>query len=151
MERQASGSFEVEMTPEASAESTIGRFSLVKRFHGDLQADSTGAMLTVRTATAGSAGYVAIERVVGTLDRRAGSFALQHSGTMQRGQAVLSLTVVPDSGTEALTGLSGSMSIEITDGRHAYLLRYALPSQPGRQDKGSALDPLGPAAPDPDF
>ncbi len=127
MDGQASGGFEVEMKPEASADPAVGRFSLVKRFHGDLQADSTGAMLTVRTATEGSAGYVAMERVVGTLNQRTGSFSLQHSGTMERGRAVLSLTVVPDSGTEALTGISGSMSIEVIEGKHAYVFRYSLP------------------------
>ena len=127
MDRQASGSFDVEMRPETSAEPGIGRFSLVKRFHGDLQADSTGTMLAVRTATEGSAGYVAMERVTGTLHQRAGSFALQHSGTMERGRAALSLTVVPDSGTQALSGITGSMSIEVTDGAHAYVFRYTLP------------------------
>ncbi len=127
MDGHASGGFDVEMKPEPSADPAVGRFSLVKRFHGDLQADSNGAMLTVRTATEGSAGYVAMERVVGTLDRRTGSFALQHSGTMERGRAVLSLTVVPDSGTEALTGIAGSMSIEVNDGKHAYVFRYTLP------------------------
>ena len=127
MDGQASGGFDVEMKPEASAEAAIGRFSLVKRFHGDLQADSTGAMLAIRTATEGSAGYVAMERVVGTLNQRTGSFALQHSGTMERGRAVLSLTVVPDSGTDALAGIAGSMSIEVADGKHAYVFRYTLP------------------------
>ena len=84
-------------------------------------------MLAVRTATEGSAGYVAMERVTGTLHQRAGSFALQHSGTMERGRAALSLTVVPDSGTQALSGITGSMSIEVTDGAHAYVFRYTLP------------------------
>ncbi len=127
MDGQASGGFDVEMKPEASTDPTIGRFSLVKRFHGELQADSIGAMLAIRTATEGSAGYVAMERVTGVLNQRVGSFALQHSGTMHRGAAELSLTVVPDSGTEALTGITGSMSIEVTDGKHAYVFRYGLP------------------------
>ncbi len=85
-----------------------------------------GEMLAFRTAVEGSAGYVAIERVNGTLDGRAGSFALQHSGTMDRGTPTLSVTVVPDSGTEALTGLSGSMTIDVGE-EHRYGFTYRLP------------------------
>ncbi len=126
-EQQASGSFEVRMTPETAPDAVVGRMSLDKRFHGDLDATGIGEMLARRTAVEGSAGYVAIEQVVGTLGGREGSFALQHSGIMDRGKPVLAITVVPDSATGALTGLSGSMTIEITGGQHHYKLRYQLP------------------------
>ena len=127
MDSQTSGSFEVQMTPQASDAETVGRFSLVKRFEGGLEASSSGEMLAVRTAFEGSAGYVAMERVVGSLDGRTGSFALQHSGTMDRGLPVLSVTVVPDSGTAELDGISGEMSIDASGGQHRYVLRYRLP------------------------
>jgi hypothetical protein len=104
----------------------IERLLLDKQFHGDLKATSRGQMLTVGTRVEGSAGYVAIERVDGTLQGRRGTFALQHIGTMTRGAPSLLIRVVPDSGTDELTGLSGSMSITITDGRHSYDFDYAL-------------------------
>lgn len=126
-EQQASGSFEVRMTPETAPDAVVGRMSLDKRFHGDLDATGIGEMLVRRTAVEGSAGYVAIEQVVGTLGGREGGFALQHSGIMDRGKPALAITVVPDSATGALTGLSGSMTIEIIGGQHHYKLRYQLP------------------------
>ena len=91
-----------------------------KQFQGDLTGSSKGEMLTAMTETKGSAGYVAIERVTGTLHGRRGSFVLQHSGTMTRGAPHLVITVVPDSGTDQLTGLSGTMTITIADGKHSY-------------------------------
>jgi hypothetical protein len=97
-----------------------------KRFHGDLDATSEGEMLSAGTAVQGSAGYVAIERVSGTLHGRAGTFVLQHSGTMARGAQQLTIAVVPDSGTEQLEGLSGTMAIQIADGKHSYEFRYSL-------------------------
>jgi Protein of unknown function (DUF3224) len=103
---------------------------LDKQFHGDLEATSRGQMLTAMTDVKGSAGYVAIERVSGTLRGRAGSFLLQHTGTMTRGAPSLTITVVPDSGTEELAGLSGRMNIIITDGKHSYELEYALDATP---------------------
>ena len=127
MSEQASGSFDVELAPETSPGDPIGRFSITKRFHGDLEASSTGAMLTVHGEVKGSAGYVAMERVTGTLGDRTGSFALQHSGTMDHSRPTLAVTIVPDSGTAGLAGISGDMSIDNTDGRHAYVLRYSLP------------------------
>lgn len=102
--------------------------TLGKTFHGELEASSTGEMLAAGTAVNGSAGYVALERVTGTLNGKRGSFILQHSGTMSRGTAELIVTVVPDSGTDDLTGISGKMNITIAaDGTHSYDLAYTLP------------------------
>jgi hypothetical protein len=131
MSESAAGSFDVEMKPEAASGDALdlgagSRFSLLKHFRGGLEATGTGDMLAVRTGTEGSAGYVAMERVVGTLQGRAGSFALQHSGTMDRGRPTLSVTIVPDSGTGDLAGIAGEMSIEVTPGGHSYVLRYTL-------------------------
>ena len=128
---QAAGTFEVKLTPQAlsdaDADPLLGRLSLDKQFAGDLQAVSKGEMLSARTATEGSAGYVAIERVTGTLGGKKGSFVLQHSGTMTRGQQQLQITVVPDSGTGELAGLAGTMSIRIEGGKHFYGFSYSLP------------------------
>jgi hypothetical protein len=127
MSNHATGEFEVKMTPQPQDDkAAVGRFSLDKQFHGDLEGTSTGEMLAVSSAVSGSAGYVAMEVVNGTLQGRSGSFALQHSGTMNRGAAELSVTVVPDSGTDQLTGLSGRMNIIIADGKHSYEFDYAL-------------------------
>ena len=130
--RTARGSFEVAMLPQsdpaaATPGATLGRLRLDKRYHGDLQATAQGQMLSAVTATKGSAGYVAIEHVTGTLHGRSGSFVLQHKGVMNRGVQQLEITVVPDSGTEDLAGLSGSMGIRITESRHDYDLNYDLP------------------------
>ncbi|GAB4556013.1 MAG: DUF3224 domain-containing protein [Rhizobacter sp.] len=127
----AAGSFEVKLLPQplADAESGLGRMSIDKVFSGDLQGTSKGEMLSALTAVKGSAGYVAIERVTGTLQGRSGSFMLQHLGTMTRGTPTLTVLVVPDSGTEGLTGIAGSLSINITDGKHFYTLDYTLPPQ----------------------
>jgi Protein of unknown function (DUF3224) len=128
----ATGPFDVTLAPLAlgpvAADSGLGRLSLDKRFHGALEATSTGEMLSFRGAVAGSAGYVAMEAVRGTLDGRAGSFVLQHSSTMTRGEPRQSITVVPDSGTDALVGLSGRMVVEIAPGgAHGYRFDYTLP------------------------
>lgn len=131
MSASASGTFEAEVSPQASDEAaagtTISRFSIQKRFHGDLEATSTGEMLGALTPIPESAGYVAIERVSGTLNGRKGSFVLQHSGTMTRGTQELTVTVVPDSGTGELEGLAGKMIITIADGLHSYEFEYSLP------------------------
>jgi len=127
---QARGTFEVKVTPQAPSpddDSAIGRLVLDKQFHGDLEGTSRGEMLAVGTEVEGSAGYVAIERVRGTLHGRGGSFALQHIGTMTRGAPSLSVRVVPDSGTGELTGLAGAMNILIDGGAHSYELEYTLP------------------------
>ena len=100
--------------------------SIDKQFHGDLEATSKGEMLTAGTAVKGSAGYVAIERVSGTLRGRSGTFILQHSGTMTRGAPQLIITVVPDSGADQLVGLTGTMVINIESGKHSYEFEYTL-------------------------
>jgi hypothetical protein len=132
MTTRATGTFDVQLTPrkpdDEVGDSGIGRLSIDKQFHGDLEATSKGTMLGAGTATKGSAGYVAIERVEGSLHGRAGTFVLQHKGTMNRGVARLSVTVVPDSGSGALVGLSGSMAIIIADGKHSYEFDYSLAS-----------------------
>ena len=125
----ASGTFEVKLNPQADdqvGDPTVGRMSIDKQFHGDLEATSKGQMLTAGTDVKGSAGYVAIERVIGTLHGHNGTFALQHSGTMTRGAPQLTITVVPDSGTGELVGLAGKMTINIADGKHFYDFEYAL-------------------------
>jgi hypothetical protein len=127
-EQRASGHFVVDLTPSDAAPADIGALMIAKTFHGDLNATSAGMMLAVRTAVDGSAGYVAMERVTGTLGGHQGSFALQHSGVMTRGTPQLSVAVVPDSGTAALTGLTGTMAIIITPGRHDYVFSYTLPA-----------------------
>ncbi len=123
----AKGPFEVRMTPSNSDEgSPVARFTLDKRYHAGLEGESRGEMLSVGTAVRNSAGYVAFEQFTGTLDGRSGTFVLQHSATMTRGEGKLSITVVPDSGTGELTGLSGSLSIRIEGGAHSYLFEYTL-------------------------
>ena len=128
--RRASGSFDVKLGPQSlshsEADPLLGRMSIAKQFHGELEGTSQGEMLSAMTPVKGSAGYVAIERVSGTLHDRSGSFVLQHSGTMTRGAPQLSVTVVPDSGTGELAGLVGRMAIDITDGKHSYTFDYTL-------------------------
>lgn len=130
MTKRATGTFEVKLTPQAADDyadaATLGRMSLDKQFQGDLEGTGKGQMLTAMTGVGGSAGYVAIERVAGSLHGRNGSFVLQHSGTMTRNSPRLVITVVPDSGTDALAGLEGTMTIEITPGKHSYTLEYTL-------------------------
>lgn len=128
----AAGPFDVELAPQAVSDvaqpAGLARLSIAKQFHGALQARSVGEMLSFRSATPGSAGYVALETVRGTLDGRAGSFVLQHSSTLTRGEPAQSITVVPDSGTEALVGLGGRMTVEIAPGgAHSYRFEYTLP------------------------
>lgn len=139
MPTHATGTFEVKATPQPPAgqgdaagiadSAAIGRTSLEKHFHGGLEATSTAEMLSWGTGV-GSGAYVAIERVSGTLQGRAGTFVLQHSGTMERGVPSLAVTVVPDSGTGQLTGLAGRMDIQIAGGKHSYDFAYTLPETP---------------------
>ena len=130
MTTRATGPFDVKLTPLANDTppegSPLGRMSIDKQFHGDLEATSKGEMLTAGTAIKNSAGYVAVERVSGTLHGKTGTFALQHNATMTRGEGKLNIIVVPDSGTGELTGLCGSMNIEITNGKHGYVFEYSL-------------------------
>lgn len=126
----ASGTFEVKLVPQAPdnhvGDPSVGRMSIDKQFHGDLEATSKGQMLSVLTEVKGSAGYVAMERVTGTLHGHSGTFALQHSGTMALGVQALTVTVVPDSGTGELVGLTGTMTIDIEEGKHFYGFEYML-------------------------
>lgn len=130
MTNHASGTFEVKLNPqkdENAGEPSVGRMTIDKQFSGDLKATSKGQMLAVGTDVKDSAGYVAMERVTGTLNGLSGSFALQHTGTMTRGVPQLSVTVVPDSGTGQLAGLTGRMTINISEGKHSYDFEYTLP------------------------
>ena len=131
MTQHATGTFEVKMAPLDPAfkfdENPITRFSLDKHFHGDLDATSKGEMLAAGNPAQGSGGYVAMERISGTLQGRTGTFALQHSGTMDNGQYHLNVAVVPGSGTGQLTGLTGAMNIIIEAGKHSYDFAYTLP------------------------
>jgi hypothetical protein len=127
MATRAVGTFEVKMVPQESVDdSTVARMTLDKQFQGDLEATSKGQMLAFMTGVKGSAGYVAMERVVGTLHGRAGSFTLQHGGTMTRGVPELSVTVVPDSGLDELAGLAGRMTIVVDASGHSYVFDYAI-------------------------
>lgn len=126
----ARGDFQVEMTPADSREgpgATLARLTLAKRWTGDVEGTSAGEMLSAVTAVQGSAGYVAVERFTGTVHGHAGSFTLQHSGTMDRGAPSLRVTVVPDSGTDALAGITGALDILIDADGHHYLLEYVVP------------------------
>jgi Protein of unknown function (DUF3224) len=128
----ANGTFEVKLKPQTDenvGDPTVGRMSIDKQFRGDLEATSKGQMLAVRGDVQGSAGYVAMERVAGTLAGRSGTFALQHTGTMNRGVPEQSVTVVPDSGTGEMIGLKGKMTITIADGKHSYEFEYTLGSR----------------------
>lgn len=130
MSTKVRGSFDVKLTPQSPAEPDgrwmPGRMVIDKQFHGALEGTSEGVMLAVRTEEEGSAGYVAIERVSGMLEGREGTFALQHSGVMDRGEKRLVIEVIPGSGTGGLQGLRGTMDIIITDGKHEYELEYEL-------------------------
>jgi Protein of unknown function (DUF3224) len=131
MTLRATGAFDVKTIPlppdDATAGTDIGRYGLDKQFHGDLEAASKGEMLGAGDPSKGSAGYVAIERVTGTPRSRSGSFALQHSGTMDQGKFQLTVTVVPGSGAGGLAGIAGTMTIIITSGKHSYDFEYTLP------------------------
>jgi len=131
MSQVASGTFTVTMQPlpfEGQPEgNTLGRRSIDKQISGDLVATTKGQMLSAFGTVPGSAGYVAIERVEGTLGGRTGSFVLQHTGTMDRGTPSLRVSVVPDSGTGELAGLTGEFVIVIAEGQHRYEFTYTLP------------------------
>ncbi|HEX6731633.1 MAG TPA: DUF3224 domain-containing protein [Pyrinomonadaceae bacterium] len=126
---RASGTFEVKLAPQddKTGQAGLGRMIIDKQLQGDFVGTSKGQMLTAMTNVEGSAGYVAIERLTGTLKGRKGSFVLQHNGTMNRSAQQLNITVVPDSGTEELTGLAGVMKIKIEGGKHFYEFEYTLP------------------------
>jgi len=126
---RAQGTFEVKLSSqwEDKAEGcTLGRFLLEKTYSGDLEATSTGEMLSALSDVKGSAGYVALERVTGSLKGRQGAFVLQHTGAMNRGAMELTVRIVPDSGAGELAGISGTMTIIIAGGLHSYELDYSI-------------------------
>ncbi len=128
--QHATGTFEVSITPAANDSAdgvTLGRMTVAKTFAGPLTARSQGDMLTGAGTVAGSAVYVMIERVTGTLDGQAGSFALAHIGVMDRGKPDLKVMIVPDSGSGALAGITGTLTIRIEGGKHFYDIDYRLP------------------------
>lgn len=128
---KATGTFEVKLQPldsyaTGSEGTNLGRMSIDKTFQGDLAAKSLGQMLTAMTTVEGSAGYVAIEQVDGTLHSKKGTFVLQHFGLMSTSESRLILEVVPDSGTGELVGLTGTMAIQNEAGQHSYLFDYTI-------------------------
>lgn len=132
MTSRATGTFDVKLAPQpvhAEAEGVLARMSIDKHFSGDLEGTSRGEMLAATTPVQGSAGYVAIERVTAALEGRTGTFVLQHGGIMSRGERTLSITIVPDSGTGEMEGITGTMDILIEGGVHSYVLEYSLPGR----------------------
>ena len=127
----AKGTFEVTITPqphqEGVGDAAVGRMAIAKVFSGDMVGTGSGQMLAYRSSVAGSAGYVAMEKVQGTLNGRNGSFIMQHNGSMNRGEPQLSIRIVADSGTDELTGIAGEMLLNIEQGKHFYEFRYTLP------------------------
>ena len=131
MTQYASGPFDVKLIPQkpdsdVAQSANFGRMFIDKLFHGDLEATSKGEMIAAQTEVKG----VAMERVTGALKGRKGSFVLQHNATMNRGVPELSITVVPDSGTDEVIGLAGKMNIIIADGKHSYEFNYTLADKP---------------------
>jgi len=131
MAEHASGTFEVKLTPEEdkTGEAIVGRMTIDKQFQGEIEGTSQGLMVMTGTPVQGSAGYVALEKVTGSIKGRSGTFYLQHNGIMNRGVGELKVIVVPDSGTGDLTGLSGSFSITIEGGKHYYDFEYSIAAQ----------------------
>jgi hypothetical protein len=131
---RATGTFDVKIAPQPvddhSDAGALGRMAIDKTYHGDIEGTAIGQMLTGMSPTEKTSGvYVAVERVTATLAGRKGTFILHHTGVMDRGAQSLKITVVPDSGTEQLTGLTGTMAIDIRDGKHFYTFEYALPAR----------------------
>ena len=133
MSHHAKGTFEVKLVPQTvthtELKESIGRMSIDKKFTGDLTGTSLGEMLSAMGTVKGSAGYVAIEKVTGSLQGKTGTFCLQHTGTMNRGVPSLTVTVIPDSGTGELAGLSGTLTINIENKQHFYEFEYTLPEK----------------------
>jgi hypothetical protein len=128
----ARGTFEVKMTPQPPDDSAGGGFDRLfgdKQFHGELEAIGKGHMLATRTKVEGSGAYVALELVTGKLNGKRGTFVLQHKGTMRKGVYNMNVTVVPDSGTDELAGIAGTMTIIIEGGKHSYSFDYTLGSK----------------------
>ena len=127
----ATGPFDVKVVPQGTPDkaegSTLARMSIEKQYHGALEASAKGEMLSAGTEVQGSAGYVAIERVTGTLNGKTGSFVLQHNATLSRGAPSLNIVVVPDSGSGQLVGITGKLNVIIEGGKHSYDFEYTLP------------------------
>ena len=127
---RASGAFDVKVMPQTDADSVLSRMTLDKQYHGDLDGTGKGQMLASGTEVKETGIYVALEKVTGTLHGKRGSFLLQHTGLMLRGTPNLTITIVPDSGSDDLVGISGRMDIKIeAGGKHFYELDYTLPSR----------------------
>ena len=120
------GKFDVGMQPQSDTDFDVGRMILDKTYHGDVLGTGKGQMLSHVTNVKGSAGYVAIEKFEGTVDGKQGSFVLQHVGVMEKRAQTLSISIIPDSGTDQLTGITGTMEIDIVDGQHYYTLKYII-------------------------
>jgi hypothetical protein len=131
MVKSATGAFDVEINPletfNKDESAMLGRLSIEKTFKGDLEGTGKGEMLTGGDPKTGSAGYVAMEQVTGTLHGKKGTFLLQHNGCMNRGEHALTISVIPDSGTGELTGLTGTLTIKIENGKHLYEFEFTLP------------------------
>jgi hypothetical protein len=130
MTTRATGTFDVKVTPQPPDEfadgAAMGRMTLDKRYHGDLEGTARGQMLTAM-AEKKSAAYVAVEKFTGTLHGKSGSFALYHTGLMTRGTPSLTVAIVPDSGSGQLAGIAGTLTIDIaSDGTHSYTLQYTI-------------------------
>jgi hypothetical protein len=132
MANHATGTFEVKLTPEEdkSGETVVGRMTIDKQFQGGIEGTSKGLMVMASTPVQGSAGYVALEKVTGSVEGRTGTFYLQHNGIMNRGQGQLTIVVIPDSGSGELTGLIGSFTIKIDNGKHFYDFEYSINEAP---------------------
>jgi len=124
----AHGTFNVKMGPPTPGPAAgLSHFGMTKDFHGDFEGTGIGEMMSAGDYTKGSAGYVAVELLTGTLAGKTGSFALQHSSTMHGTDYNMSILVSPGSGTGDLQGISGTFKISIKDGQHFYDLDYTLP------------------------
>lgn len=128
MSAQAKGEFDVKIVPVSAADEALGRMSIDKHYHGDLDATGIGQMMASSDGKAGTGVYVAIETVNGALKGKKGSFMLAHRGMMSPAGQDLSVVIVPASGTGELKGISGDLDIIIEGGKHSYVLRYTLPA-----------------------
>ncbi|UQU63219.1 DUF3224 domain-containing protein [Couchioplanes caeruleus] len=124
MSRRATGTFTTTFEPLKADDDTLGRMQVHKTIEGDLVGTGRAEMLSVGTPVEGSAGYVAIDHITGTLEGLRGSFVLQHFGLMDRGSGTLTVRVVPDSGTDELTGITGTFEIDNSSDEHRYVFTY---------------------------
>jgi len=125
MPHHAKGSFDVTITPQESApDAPVARMLLYKEFHGDLEAIAHGEMMAAHEPLTGAGVYVALDRVTGTLQGRSGSFLMAHRGIRNADGQELSIVIVPGSGTGQLTGITGTVGIEIVGTEHFYTVQY---------------------------